>query len=173
LAAAANAKQTEKIAATLADVMLRPQHGLQLRGTGEPIWMIAQALPRHKHLRKLRTRGWGRIDLCGNEVRRSRYNCSRRRAFKAQLPASIGVVESARRLWPRAVVREMVGRRDLARFSGGVASARGFLGRNREFPPYFEQKMRSLRRELQSVQALTTQFPVFLGTGNFSKQNRE
>jgi len=36
--------------------MLRPQHGLQLRGTGEPMSMIAQAFLRHKHLRKLATR---------------------------------------------------------------------------------------------------------------------
>jgi len=38
---------------------------------------------------------------------------------------------------------------------------------------YLEQKMRSFRRDLQSLRAPTAQFPVFLGTGNFSKQNRE
>src|SRR5262245_41465559 len=55
-AVAANANQAEKITARLPDVMLRPPHGLQLRGTGEPMWMIAQAFLRHKHLRKLATR---------------------------------------------------------------------------------------------------------------------
>src|SRR5215472_14617938 len=56
LAVAANATQAEKITARLLVVMLRPPHGLQLRGTGEPMWMIAQAFLRHKHLRKLATR---------------------------------------------------------------------------------------------------------------------
>jgi hypothetical protein len=37
----------------------------------------------------------------------------------------------------------------------------------------FEQKMRSLRPDLKPVQALTAEFPVFLGTGNVAKQNRE
>src|SRR5262245_35794150 len=56
LAVAAKATQAEKITARLPGVMLRPPHGLQLRGTGEPMWMIAQAFLRHKHLRKLATR---------------------------------------------------------------------------------------------------------------------
>ena len=44
--------------------------GLQLRRTGEAASMIAQALPRHKHFRKLTTRAnpLGRIDLCCNKV---------------------------------------------------------------------------------------------------------
>jgi DNA methylase len=43
---------------------------LQLRRTGEALSMIAQALARHKHLRKVTTGEsvWGRVDLCGNEV---------------------------------------------------------------------------------------------------------
>jgi hypothetical protein len=36
-----------------------------------------------------------------------------------------------------------------------------------------EQKVRSLRGDLQPVEAVTAQFPVFLGTGNLSGQNRE
>jgi hypothetical protein len=36
-----------------------------------------------------------------------------------------------------------------------------------------EQKMRSFRRDLEPFQVVTPQFPVFLGTGNVSKQNRE
>src|SRR5262249_39073058 len=56
LAVAAKANQTEKITAKLPDVLPPPPHGLQLRGTGDPMWMIAQAFLRHKHLRKLATR---------------------------------------------------------------------------------------------------------------------
>jgi hypothetical protein len=36
-----------------------------------------------------------------------------------------------------------------------------------------EQKMTWLCPDLQAVQALIAQFPVFLGTGNLSGQNRE
>src|SRR5262249_47102595 len=102
LAVAANATQAEKITARLPVVMLPPPPWLQLRGTGEPMWMIAQAFLRHKHPSQTgnsRIR-WGASICAATKWRRS----SR---AEAKLTASQMSSKRKTRSRPQAVAREM------------------------------------------------------------------